>query len=686
MSISGKKIILLHYIEKNIEEVSKNLGISERTIRYRIKSLNEFFVDEKINYKITIKNGIIKGSGNFSNLLESVKREDYDFSKEERIEIIHFLLLLLSYGCKADAICYLLNISRSTLKSDMKFVRKKLVEKNLQICSRTKRGLIIQGREILIRKLLWEEYKKILRIEGKNVLFLEEANRKKVFLIKKYTNLECISSIIVYLENLKLDLNKKISDEAYQFTAIYLLIAVNRLKHGIFIKQEVANQDFIKSTSEFQAVQKNIFILERKYQIKLNIVEIIKITEFILGAHSYNFNDSFYENWIDIEGLADDLITRVNQKMDVDISMDRTLREGLINHLVPTIYRLKNGIELQSSIYQEVMKKYSSFYYIVKKSLERIEKFIGKEFSENETSFFVIHFVLSIKRVLKEIEKKKKILIVCGLGYGISNLLKQELEELFDIEVKDIIPLNHLRETKLEGLDLIISTTEIDWKEISIPIIKVSSLLNKDNIAALLTAGIQTRKNQVNISKLVEIIQKYCYIWDKEGLVNSLVCYDDKRKSKYFKEYEILSLSDMLPVRNIKVLDKVCDWQKAMIEAGEILYENGYITKSYINKMIEKVKELGVYMLIGDSVILPHAEPEKNVMKTGISYLQLKEYVMFPENILIKHIFVLASRDKKEHINGVLALKQNLDEHKLKEILESCKTVQEMFDIFKNIG
>ncbi|EGR54007.1 hypothetical protein FSEG_02178, partial [Fusobacterium necrophorum D12] len=31
--------------------------------------------------------------------------------------------------------------------------------------------------------------------------------------------------------------------------------------------------------------------------------------------------------------------------MDVDISMDRTLREGLINHLVPTIYRLKNGIE-----------------------------------------------------------------------------------------------------------------------------------------------------------------------------------------------------------------------------------------------------------------------------------------------------------------------------------------------------
>lgn len=153
---------MLHYIEKNIEEVSKNLGISERTIRYRIKSLNEFFVDEKINYKITIKNGIIKGSGNFSNLLESVKREDYDFSKEERIEIIYFLLLLLSYGCKADAICCFLNISRNTLKSDMKFVRKKLTEKNLQICSRTKRGLIIQGREILIRKLLLEEYKKIL--------------------------------------------------------------------------------------------------------------------------------------------------------------------------------------------------------------------------------------------------------------------------------------------------------------------------------------------------------------------------------------------------------------------------------------------------------------------------------------------------------------------------------------------
>ena len=60
----------------------------------------------------------------------------------------------------------------------------------------------------------------------------------------------------------------------------------------------------------------------------------------------------------------------------------------------------------------------------VKSALKKIEDFIGKEFSENETSFFVVHFVLSIKRMVERLETKKKILIVCGLGYGTSQPFK----------------------------------------------------------------------------------------------------------------------------------------------------------------------------------------------------------------------------------------------------------------------
>ena len=57
MFIDNKKIILLNHLNEDIEKVSEILGISERTIRYRIEDLNEFFIDEKIDYKIIIKTG-----------------------------------------------------------------------------------------------------------------------------------------------------------------------------------------------------------------------------------------------------------------------------------------------------------------------------------------------------------------------------------------------------------------------------------------------------------------------------------------------------------------------------------------------------------------------------------------------------------------------------------------------------
>ena len=69
MFIDKKKMILLNHLNKDIEKVSEELNISERTIRYRIEDLNRFFADEKINYKIIVDNKIIKGFGN----LETVK-------------------------------------------------------------------------------------------------------------------------------------------------------------------------------------------------------------------------------------------------------------------------------------------------------------------------------------------------------------------------------------------------------------------------------------------------------------------------------------------------------------------------------------------------------------------------------------------------------------------------------------
>lgn len=684
MFIDNKKMILLNHLNKSIEKVSEELNISERTIRYRIEDLNDFFSDENIDYKVIIENRVIKGFGDLEIVKKELGEKNYTFSQSERIEMISLLLLMSSYGCKADEICDFIDISRSTFKGDMRIVREKFQEQGLKIISKANKGLIVQGSEIVIRKLLLEKFKKSFEVEDKKLRFFEKISNKKTGIIKNYIKIEDILSASEYLEQVKKDLNKKISDEAYQILIIYILILIKRLENDLALDKNIQNQEFIKSTADFDAVKANIKMLEKNNNFLVNEFEIMKITEFILGSHTYNFKYSFYENWIYIEKLADELINKVSEKININILNDTTLRDGLINHLIPTIYRLKNDIELENSIHEEIIEQYPVLYSEVKSALKKIEDFIGKEFSENETSFFVVHFVLSIKRMVEKLETKKKILIVCGLGYGTSNLLKQEMEDFFDIEVKDLVPLNNLKNIDINGIDFIITTAAINKNEFPVPVIKVNSILTKENIIELLAAGIKNRKNRVNISEIVEIVRKYSDIQNEEHLTNNLIRYFENIENKKVENFIEPSLTDLLPMQNIKIEKDMNNWEEAVFEAGKILEDNGYIKEKYIYEMIEKIKELGMYMMIGDGIILPHADIGENVIKTGISYLQLKKPVLF-QNIEIKHIFALASCDKKEHIKGLLELKENIDENNLKEILEKCSTEKEVFKIIKNI-
>ena len=45
--------------------------------------------------------------------------------------------------------------------------------------------------------------------------------------------------------------------------------------------------------------------------------------------------------------MVKNFIEQVNKELEVDIANDETLILGLINHIKPTIYRIKNGIDLQ---------------------------------------------------------------------------------------------------------------------------------------------------------------------------------------------------------------------------------------------------------------------------------------------------------------------------------------------------
>lgn len=672
-------IELLKYIDKSIEIASKELNISERTIRYRIKNLNEssYFKDNLIY----IEKKIIKFKGNLSFLKLILEKEEYICCSEERIELILLLLLFNSDGYKAEKILEILNISRSTLKQDLKIVRNILKKNKIELISKANKGLIINGEELEIRKLILDKLRSYFVIKNEKLELLESLNLIRRKIIEEYIDQNSIEKVTKFFRKIKIDLKKKISDEAFQIIFIYILITLKRLEED-FKLVRCQNTQFIKSTEDYKVIKQNIRILENKF-LKITEEEIIKITEFILGAHTYNFKYSFYENWILIEKFIDNLISKMSKEMKINFIEDKILREGLINHIVPTIYRLKNNLELQESIAEEIKEKYPSYYRNIKKFIKEIENYIGKDFSENEIAFLVVHFILSLKRNEEKVRNHKKIVIVCGLGYGTSNLLKQEIEDLFDIEVLDIIPLNNISNIKSLNADYVISTVDIDKEKLEIPVIKVNAFLKKEDIIKLLSFGIKNKKIEMEVDKILEIVEECAEIKDKNNLKEKLLNYSLKKE----KLNSLISknITELLPLKNIKLKVKVSSWQEAIEKAGEILFNNNFINKKYIDEMKEKIRDLGTYMIIDEGVLLPHGEMETNVLKTGVSYIQLTENVEFPGGFPIRHIFALCTMNSEEHVKGLLELKQLLEEKKLRIKLENCQTEQEVMELIKNL-
>ena len=131
---------------------------------------------------------------------------------------------------------------------------------------------------------------------------------------------------------------------------------------------------------------------------------------------------------------------------------------------------------------------------------------------------------------------------------------------------------------------------------------------------------------------------------------------------------------DIITLDNIQTNVEAKDWKDAVIKTGELLLKQGFVEKSYIDAMINKVEELGPYIVIAPHIAMPHARPEDGVNETSIAIVTLKEPLNFghEKNDPVRLILALAAKDNEDHLETLANLMEILgDETKLANIMNS---------------
>ncbi|WP_027127991.1 BglG family transcription antiterminator [Fusobacterium perfoetens] len=683
IKINKREIKILEILLKseddiNIKELSQILEVSDRSIRYDIENIN--FYLKKVNLSLIEKKS--KGFLDYSKidikkLLFYTSDNNENFYNQYREELI-LIKIAFEENINISNICEEFNLSRSTIKITLKNNEKILENYELKLILNPQKGLKLSGSEENIRKFQ-------LKLLNQFRFNQENSNYKFDFLkkyISKYFEKIDLNNIKIFINYIINSLGKVISDEAYVTLLNYTVIVIERVRENKTLSYS-QNSNFFQHSLEFEIVNKAISLLEVSENIKFNINEIIKFTDYLLGSHSYSISFSSLDNWIEIDILIKKIIIQFSVIAGVNLNDDTILLEGLVNHIKPTVYRIKNKIELENSILEEFLASYLEIFTITKNSLDILEKFLGETIPDSEIAFIGVHFKSALDRCQKNTTNIKNIVIVCGLGYGTSKLMAQQIKNRYNINIVGTIPYYQVEKfIETKNVDMIITNLKNLNVNSKIPVVYIKTLLTNEDFNLLDSYNLPKYNKVVSLSKILSSIKLGAEIFDEKIIIDNL---KENFKDIIIDDTTTISknLSSFLEEKNILLNQKVNTWEEAIKMAGEILIENGYVTPTYIDGMISSIKKNGSYVVVSDLVAIPHAKNENNIYNTGMGLLCLDREVLFPDDVKVKFILAFCSQDNQSHLNAIVQFVDLLKKYNFLSVLEKSTSKKKIMDTIK---
>lgn len=687
-----------------LNDLSKVFKLSTRTIRYDLDKIDDFLeisgltLIERdsnlgVSYKVS-KEHIEK----IKTLMDNKVFERYILNSDERINYILISLFDSNDYIAIDTLAENVKVSRSTLINDLKKVRKWLKGRKLKLDAIPSKGIKVSGNEKEYRSailyLLLESLNFYTSLDSisKSEVVNEKVLNSKFNKLFEDLDIDVIKRTVGLAEK---QLNKHFSDESYSALVLHIALAIKRIQlcKGIHIPSH--ELEVLEMSNEFSIASTMVKILEEKFEIKIPIDEIGYITLHLLSGKESSKKVEIREdeNWIKIQTLSRKIIENVENSMGVNFVDDDILYEGLLKHLGPTIYRLKNNLPLYNPMLNEIKEEYSLMFENVKNSVEPLANLVGRKIPDEELGYITIHFEASYERKKNVHKSIYRVILVCSTGIGTSKLLESRLNcEFNNLNIDDIVSSHQIRSTNLQNIDFILSTIQLE--RLDKPVLNISPMLtdididkiNKFFKKNLPIKEIENCKSVDLMNEIVSIIESNCSIVSKVKLINELSSYLKKNGLLDSKEVYQPMLSELLTRDTIRVNVEAADWKDAVRKGGEVLVENGLVEPRFVDAMIKMVKEMGPYIVIVPGIAMPHARPSEGVIKLGMSLIKLSAPVSFgnKENDPVKVVISLGAIDNYSHTKALSTLVDLFNDKERVELLKNANTVEEILELVKD--
>lgn len=656
----------------SILDLTKKFKVSERTIRYDLDDITAFLLEHHQPPLQVREHGVIAISGNTEGIRELLGKNDfYSFklSREERMDMIKYLVINAKSSITLQQIADILFVSRSTIIHDVEEVRLQTVDHELEIAS-LRKGLCACGKEskkrILLLSLLRKSYlQQYRKNEERAHMFTEEDE----LMLRKI------------IRDVELANKRFLTDGSFEDLWRYLMIMMERSHYQLF-----AEIDYVSQHSSMVKMASDILDkIAGCYGVEHRLQEEYLLADILYNMHYLKRND-VDEKTMQIQVVSKQFIDAITSDLNIDLRNDFQFYQNLTNHLQSTFKDIDMGENSDQELLSEIMKKNQDVVAIIRKNISPLENYVQRTIREEEIAYITIHVCAAIERN-KNQAQQFTILLICNSGVGTSQLLLTRLKKYFQFYVADVLPVHALANYDVTGIDLIISTVPIQETRREYVILH-PFLTDEDCI--LLGEKLEHLKatmNHVNSNPSFQRIQTLIAKsiqdspLDKDEIYKHII---RDLQAHYFPiaPSEKATLKELL-MNHIQIDVECEDWREAVAKSAQPLVEESYIKDSYVHQMIRNIEEMGPYIVLAPGFALPHESPDMGGMKLGMNLIRLKQPVVFhsPDFDPVEFVCTLATVDKDAHLKAMFHLMNLLSKPDFRENIHQARTAEEIYQI-----
>jgi len=597
--------------EKKLPKIAELLKLTERSIRYKIDEINEELGTRKIEIK---KREFFSSltDEDMTKLIENIEGESYVYNQKEREELIILYTLMKKDKFLLKEVAEKLGTSKSTIRNDLKNLKKILLEYNIKLLQDDKLKYYFDYLEEDYRYFITIFLYKYVSFDKKyDKIFFDDISyfRKVIYKEIKDEYMTEINSVSKKIKEAELDY----MDETLNILVILMVVSQKREKKNSNLKIE--NIEILEKREEYLQLKKTFKDFSN--------TNLIFFTDYLFRI-TRDERDVFvkFKNWLDISVAINKIVRTFEIENKIDLKNIDVFLDEIFYYIKPLIFRTKRKIKLKNSILKDVKKLYPSIFNFLKKNFYFLEEVIDEKVSDEEIAYLVPFFHKALQNNNKI---NKKGILVTTYKENIALFLKEDIETEFLIDIDKILTLKSFEqiEKKIENYDYILTTFSVEKdfvKEIEhTKIIELNPILTEKDIKKLEEAGLKKNK-KIKMTTLLKVILENSSDVNLKKLINSLdkafpeKIYNDIDRNKFL-------LGNFLKKENI--------FQINLNSFEEILnkfFKLSFLQKSDINDIINKVSNNNFYSYLGEKIgIIFHKLNTKNSQDNVLIAINKKE-------------------------------------------------------------